>query len=188
MHARRVGDRTLSFIVSGKLWRNSLIMQDRETGSLWSHVTGECLEGELAGTTLAQVPVVQTTWRAWRAAHPDTRVLKKDGEITSSRYEAYFADPARNGLFRTTWLQDRLPGKSLVHGVVLGAHSVAVTDDALPAGASVDAELGGVPVRLVRAADGGVRASRLDSGAALQAHTAFWFAWSSYFPRTAVID
>ena len=188
MHARQVGDRTLSFIVSGKLWRNSLIMQDRETGSLWSHITGECLDGELVGTVLEQVPMVQTTWGEWKKAHPETRVLKKSEEITSSRYESYFSDPERNGLFRTAWLMDRMPGKTKIHGVTLGPHAVAVADEALVVGKPVEHDLGEVKVRIGRDADGGVRAVRLDTGEGLQAHTAFWFAWSSYFPRTAVID
>jgi hypothetical protein len=178
----------LNFIVSGKLWRNSLIMQDQETGSLWSHVTGECLEGEYVGTQLEMIPVVQTTWQEWSKDHPGTRVLKKEAEITSSQYERYFSDPERAGLFRTTWLMDRLPGKSLVHGVLLGPHSAAVTDAALVAGKPVAADLGGVTVNLMRDPDGGVRAAREDTDAELVVRTAFWFAWSTYFPRTAVID
>lgn len=188
MHARQVGDQTLTFIVSGKLWRNSLIMQDKETGSLWSHITGECLEGEYLGTQLEMIPVVQTTWRQWSTDHPDTRVLKKSEEITSSQYEKYFDDPERTGLFRTIWLQDRLPGKSLVHGLLMGPHSVAITDEALTTGKPVTTELGGVEVVVTRASDGGVRAVRQDTGEAVQVRTAYWFAWSTYFPRTEVVD
>ncbi len=188
MHARQVGDQTLTFSVSGKLWRNSLVMQDKETGSLWSHVTGECLEGEYLGTQLEMIPVVQTTWRQWSADHPATRVLEKDEEIKSSQYEGYFADPERTGLFRTVWLQDRLPGKSLVHGLLLGTHGLAVTDAALVAGKPVEVQLDDVKIRVTRGADGGVRAVRKDTGAEVQVRTAYWFAWSTYFPRTAVVD
>jgi len=188
VHVRQVGDRTLTFIVSGKLWRNSLIMQDKETGSLWSHVTGECLEGEYVGTQLEMIPVVQTTWEQWSQDHPATRVLRKDEQITSSGYEKYFADPERTGLFRTVWLQDRLPGKSLVHGVLSGPHSLAVTDAALQRGKPVLAKVGDVEIRVSRQTDGGVRATRLDTGAEMIVRTAYWFAWSTYFPRTAVVD
>ncbi len=188
MHARQVGDKTLTFIVSGKLWRNSLIMQDKETGSLWSHITGECLEGEYLGAQLEMIPVVQTTWAQWAADHPNTRVLKKSEEITSSQYEKYFADPERNGLFRTMWLQDRMPGKSLVHGLVLGPHSLAVTDEKLTKGKPVPVEIGDVSVTVTRSEDGGIRAVRTDTGEDIQVRTSFWFAWSTYFPRTAVVD
>lgn len=67
----------LTFGVSGMLWRASLIMFDRETRSLWSHVSGVAVAGSLGGTKLAMLPAVQTTWGLWRANHPDTEVLEK---------------------------------------------------------------------------------------------------------------
>ena len=36
--------------------------------------------------------------------------------------------------------------------------------------------------------DGGVSAVRTDTDEALIVRTAYWFAWSTYFPNTAVID
>ena len=188
VHVRQVEDKRLTFIVSGKLWRNSLIMQDKETGSLWSHVTGECLEGEYKGTQLEMIPVVQTTWEQWSADHPATRVLKKSEEIKSAPYQKYFDDPEKTGLFRTTWLQDRLPGKALIHGLTLGTHSLAVADVVLATGASVTGKLGEVEVKVTRNTDGGVSALRTDSGEPLVVRTAYWFAWSTYFPNTQVID
>jgi len=188
VHVRQVKDKTLTFIVSGKLWRNSLVMQDKETGSLWSHVTGECLEGEYKGVQLEMVPVVQTTWEQWSADHPATRVLKKSEEINSSPYESYFNDPEKTGMFRTVWLQDRLPGKTLIHGLMLGTHSLAVTDAVLGPGEAVTGKLGEVEVKMTRNADGGVSAVRTDTGAAVIVRTAYWFAWSTYFPNTGVID
>ena len=188
VHVRQVEDRTLNFIVSGKLWRNSLVMQDKETGSLWSHVTGECLEGEYKGVQLEMIPVVQTTWEQWSADHSETRVLKKSEEIKASPYEKYFQDPEKIGLFRTAWLQDRLPGKTLIHGLVLGAHSLAVTDEVLLPGEAVAGKLGEVEVTMTRNADGGVIAVRKDTAGVLIVRTAYWFAWSTYFPNTAVID
>jgi len=188
VYARQVGDRTLTFIVSGKLWRNSMIMQDRETNSLWSHVTGECMEGELKGTKLEMIPMVQTTWAKWVAAHPETRVLKKSEEVKSSHYEKYFNDPERTGMFRAQWLRDKMPGKDLVQGIVLGPHSLAVPDSSLPPGAVRTAEVGGVPVEITRDNDGGVRAVRTDTDEELRVLQAFWFAWSSFYPRTEVLE
>ena len=133
-------------------------MQDQETGSFWSHVTGEALLGPLQGTHLEALPAVQTTWREWLAAHPDTRVLKKDRDYLFSAYEAYFEDPLKTGIFRTHWLMDRLPGKTLVHGVRLGESALAVPDSLLREGEFLQTQLGNRPVVVFRARDGGVRA------------------------------
>ena len=134
------------------------------------------------------IPSVQTTMERWSLDHPRTRVLKKSEEIRSSGYESYFQDPERTGLFRTVWLRERLPGKTMIHGLQLGPHALAVTDEVLSPGAKVEAVVGDVPVVLERESDGGVRARRMDTGEGLVVRAAYWFAWSTYFPRTEVID
>ena len=229
VHVRTVDVHELTFQVSGKLWRNSLVMQDNQTETLWCHITGEALDGPLAGTQLQQVPAVQTTWAAWREAHPDGKLLRKPEEICSSRYTSYFADPKRTGLFRTEWLRDRLPGKTKIIGIVDAPHALAVTEERLGARALLMAEIGARSIVLLRAPDGGVRAFRatvdgdsltfepddqpgrghdqqtgsrwdLTTGVALDGHyagkslpelvihTAYWFAWSSFYPNTTVLD
>ena len=40
MYAREAKGQTLTFQVSGMLWKRSLVMRDIETGSLWSHLLG----------------------------------------------------------------------------------------------------------------------------------------------------
>ncbi len=149
---------TLTFIVSGKLWRNSLVMQDIETNSLWSHVTGEALEGEAAGRWLTMIPAVQTTWDRWLREHPSTMVLRKERAFTESRYGRYASDDERMGIFRGEYLRERLPGKSIVHGVVRGAYSLAVTDKRLADGKPLNAVVGNDPVVFIHLDDGGVRA------------------------------
>jgi hypothetical protein len=103
VHVRTIGKKTLTFTVSGKLWRNSLIMEDKETGSLWSHITGEALEGAMKGQHLKTIPSVQS-------------------------YESYFNDPDRIGIFRANWLMKQMPGKSLVYGINRGPHALAFTE------------------------------------------------------------
>jgi len=65
----------LVFQVSGKLWQRSLVMRDLETGSLWSHLLGEGMEGPLKGTILDPIPAVVTTWHEWRKSYLKTTVL-----------------------------------------------------------------------------------------------------------------
>ena len=157
MYARTLGATTFTFQVSGKLWRNSLIMQDRETGTWWSQVTGRAINGKNRGAQLQKLESVETSWEQWFATHPETSVLAKTEEVTASHYQKYFEDPERMGLFRAQWLTEKMPGKTLVYGATVGPHAVAVTEGALGRGI-VRADLGGVPVVVVRGADSGVRA------------------------------
>jgi Protein of unknown function (DUF3179) len=70
----------LVFGSSGFLYRSNKLMFDRETDSLWNQFTGEPVSGPLlnSGIRLKIRPVIITTWKAWRAAHPDTKVLSLD--------------------------------------------------------------------------------------------------------------
>ncbi len=77
--SRRVDGREapLTFGVSGKLLRETLVMYDRQTGSLWSQLYGAAIDGQLAGARLSFFPSVLTEWRSWREQQPDTLVLSK---------------------------------------------------------------------------------------------------------------
>ncbi len=74
------------------LWNRSLVMQDRETGSLWSHLLGEAMRGPLQGKRLAVIPSQMTDWRTWRTTHPQTTVV--DLPRTSREYRReFYRDP-----------------------------------------------------------------------------------------------
>ena len=87
MYAATVRDRPLTFQVSGMLWNRSLVMRDRETGSLWSHILGESMRGELMGEKLKIIPCVVTNWLSWKADHPETTVLALDRTARQFRTE-----------------------------------------------------------------------------------------------------
>jgi hypothetical protein len=70
-----VGKQTLSFGHEGILFKNSFIMYDRQTKSLWVHTMGEAVKGKLKGKQLEFIPSVVTTFKAWKKRHPKTLVL-----------------------------------------------------------------------------------------------------------------
>ncbi len=133
-------------------------MQDRETGSLWSHITGEALEGEMNGRRLEILPSVQTTWARWFEQHPNTKVLRKEIDIRSSQYESYFKDPSRIGILRSRWLKERMPGKSKVYGISRRPHALAITDEKLNSVMLLNVRVGSAPLVVFKSDDGGVRA------------------------------
>lgn len=130
MYVRPVVDgKVLSFGVSGKLWKDALIMYDRETDSLWSHVTGTAIKGKLAGMRLKLFPAIHTTWAEWKQLYPGSLVLTKETPLgyegTRNAYESYFASPTQLGIFRTENPDKTLPGKEFVLGLTLDKVSVA---------------------------------------------------------------
>jgi hypothetical protein len=92
--------RPFVFGSSGFLYRSNKLMYDQETHSLWNQFTGRPVVGPLTGSgiELATRPVVIATWRDWRRAHPDTKVLSLETghqrDYQPGRpYGAYFASP-----------------------------------------------------------------------------------------------
>lgn len=94
----------LVFGVSGLLLYESLVMFDRQTGSLWSQLYGGAIDGQLVSRRLAFFPSVLSEWAAWVDEHPDSLVLSKTdicqqfscSNPTSSAGLSYQADPYRS--------------------------------------------------------------------------------------------
>lgn len=92
---------TYTFGSSGLLYRSNKLMYDRQTGTLWSQLTGEPVFGALVSRKMAPLrvlPVTVTTWKEWLAMHPRTRVVSLDtGHDRDYRpgaaYGKYFASP-----------------------------------------------------------------------------------------------
>ncbi|MFB6117970.1 DUF3179 domain-containing protein [Halosegnis sp.] len=72
---RTAGGKATTFGVSGKLWRNNLVLYDERTRSLWSQLLATAIQGELTGERLTLVPSTFTSWGTWRDTHPETGVL-----------------------------------------------------------------------------------------------------------------
>lgn len=123
MYGRKVENQTLEFGVSGKLWKNALVMYDQQTGSLWSHVTGEAIHGKLLGQTLAPASELRVIPRIrfadWKAQFPNTQVLSVNGRSEGpNRYVGYMKTP-EVGVGTSPPAKDRrLSPKEMVLGVV----------------------------------------------------------------------
>jgi hypothetical protein len=134
------------------LWRDSLVMFDRATRSLWSQLLGRAVAGPLTGRSLEVIPSEVTTWRAWRERHPGTRVLEKgpaamvDIERRGSSYDRYHQDEEKIGVLGTENPDPRLPGKTLVFGMQRRGASAAVPFSLLEEHPVLNTELFGTPV------------------------------------------
>ena len=65
------------FLVHG-LRDGAMVITDRETRTVWSHLTGEALEGPDVGRQLDHLQVFQMAWQQWREMRPGTLALVPD--------------------------------------------------------------------------------------------------------------
>lgn len=116
-------------------------MRDEESRSQWLHYTGECIQGEHAGSALPMLPTTLTSWKAFRALHPTGTTIDREsswwrrlaGRIAGARDMALpFGLPP---LFTNTMRarDTRLKDNELGLGVVLGQRSLLRRTSALAA-------------------------------------------------------
>jgi hypothetical protein len=109
----------LTFGSSGFLYRSNKLMYDRNTDTLWHQMWGTPAFGSLVGSgiELERLPVTLTTWEAWFAEHPDTRVMDFDTGFVrdysvGAAYAEYFDSP--DTMFPVWKRSQALPTKSWV--------------------------------------------------------------------------
>ena len=132
-----------SFGVSGLLFENNLMMFDRSTESLWPQLLLSAGCGPERGTALKRVPLVETTWGEWQAAHPTTTIVTTNTGFQRS-YGAYpygnYDVPTNSALlFPSSPFSAARPPKELVLGVHQGQASVAYPFGVLAKGGPVTA-------------------------------------------------
>ena len=96
-----------------------MVMADRQTNSVWSHLDGVAIEGPLTGTEMSFIPLIHTTWEEWLDLHPDTSVLSYDTDFQAQYRDVTIGMP--NGRFAQDLLtvDDRLQSEALVLGIMV---------------------------------------------------------------------
>lgn len=181
-------------------------MIDSETKSLWSHLLGEAMEGELKGKILTMHPSHMTNWASWKREHPDTTVVKLSRTSQNYRTE-FYRNPsqfvvgiARGGqatawsfqqLMKTPVINDQFASQLLV--VVFDSESKTALTFSRQLGervlhfaendqGMVDRETGSIWNRLTgKAIDGPLEGKYLRPVASIVGYTK---AWVTFHPKT----
>ncbi|HEY2798682.1 MAG TPA: DUF3179 domain-containing (seleno)protein [Thermoanaerobaculia bacterium] len=183
---RRVAGRTLTFENSGALWRDMLVLRDKETGTYWSPATGAALSGPLEGEHLRLLPgTVVTTADAWEELVPETLCMDT-GELSSVSLQLkLYASSSMEGLSGRKTEDRRYGPKDRVFVVAEGGAAVAFSAAELKKRKSANVSL--AEETLVLEWDAGARSPRAYrlTGIAREERPViplFWFAAVRHFP------
>lgn len=184
----------LTFGTTGKLVNSNLLMYDRETDSEWPQVLGTAVSGQLYGQRLLTVPLVWSTWQAWRAAHPGTRVLSTDtGTLRDYGSDPYGSYRDSSGyyagggpIFPVQHTDDRFGPKEVVIGVRSDDRQLAIPKAVVRREGTMEAKVGGAEVRAEW--DDALNSARVVGADGKDADfmDAMWFAWYAFYPQTKV--
>ncbi len=119
---------------------NSPLMTN-DDGSGFVQFIGQAVVGPLAGWTLQPIPVITTTWAAWKLAYPDTEVMSIEGGPEIDVFERYYASD-RNGIHSLNPTDKRLYGKDVVLGLDIKGKAKAFSYPGLIEQPLIEEELG----------------------------------------------
>ncbi|MFQ5780770.1 MAG: DUF3179 domain-containing protein [Nitrospiria bacterium] len=178
-----------TFGVSGLLYKSDVLMYDHQTESLWSQIRQEAVTGKLTGTRLALLPLLHTTWKAWKKEYPESLVLSTDTGYRRNYMRDPYSSYARSDrlMFPVGRVDRRFPPKTLVLGVMRNGITKAYPFPELELGGTVFFDTIGLDkVRIEY--DPASRAARIKGkdGNDIPTVVAYWFAWAAFHPKTEV--
>ena len=151
---RTSGGDPLVFGSSGLLYRSNKLMYDAGTMSLWSNLTGEPVAGPLVGRgiRLTPLPLTVTSWREWKARHPETDVVALEtghrrDYSPGAAYGSYRASPET--MFPVWKRSAALESKAWVYALRIGGRAKAYPLEVLFRERVTNDSIGSVTVVLV---------------------------------------
>ncbi len=209
MYTANVDSVRHTFQASGSLWQDALVMQDIESKSLWSQISGEAIQGDLKGKKLTMFNnFFHSTFAEFKKQYPNGLMLKKEiiGDA-GSHYNKYMEDSTKFGLFGRDDTFIKLGGKELVFGIRHGDKIVAVSKDYLTKNSYYAFKSGESTILLsydtetetINAYETNynlkngkiideINKAELKKYKSVPVVTAYWFAWISFFSETELIN
>lgn len=184
-----IDGKVYTFGVSGLLYKSDVLMYDHQSESLWSQILQEAVTGELTGTHLTLLPLVHTTWGAWKKEQPGTLVLSTDTgyrrNYTRDPYASY--EKTDRLMFPVGKLDQRYPPKTWVIGIQRNGITRAYPFIELAdSPRTFTDKIGSEDIQI--SYEAATRTSRIrnQDGDELQTVVAYWFAWTAFHPDTEI--
>jgi hypothetical protein len=186
---RQVGNRVLSFGVSGLLYHSDVLMYDRQTDSLWSQLAMKAVTGPLVNTELEWLASEHLTWAAWKEKYPQGEVLSTQTgaqrNYSGSAYASYEHSP--DTMFPVPTYRAELPRKDWVVGIIVDGVARAYPLKSLPPGRTVSDEVNSAALEITfHPGSQQVEVRRVESGELLPSVKVYWFAWQAFYPQTGL--
>ncbi len=189
VYSGKVDDKTITFGVSGRLYKSNVLIYDHQTESLWSQLKETAIAGPMVGRKLKKIPTERTTWQHWLKNHPQTKVLSTDTgyhrDYKLDPYEGYYQ--AQGIMFPVGDVRADLAAKEMVLGVEIDGTAKAYPLSLLERKTgTIKDEIGDNPVQIVLSKDGQSMKVLDHQARKIPAIFAYWFAWQAFHPDTEV--
>ena len=183
VYERTIDGQQLHFRVSNKLDGYDLLLEDEQTGTVWSQVTGQALQGRLAGAQLRTKEHEVVSLADFVAQYPYGQIMQPPVGLN---YEVLsYGDAAALPNAEQYIATHRLvhPKTTVLGVIVAGVPYAVVLENEVKKPRVV--QLGSIRGTVFTAADGTI-GIRDQSGTDLSAIKTYWFLWELHFPQTEI--
>jgi hypothetical protein len=189
VYSSRIDDQTLTFGVSGRLYKSNVLIYDHQTESLWSQLKETAIAGPMAGKKLTKLSAIRTSWKHWLAKHPQTKVLSTDTGYARNYaidpYTGYYK--AMGVMFPVGDVRSELPAKAMVLGIEIDGTAKAYPLSMLAQQGNVFRDqIGTHPIQVLLSDEGQIVDILDHRSRSIPVVFAYWFAWQAFHPHTMV--
>ena len=189
VYSSRIDDQTLTFGVSGRLYKSNVLIYDHLTESLWSQLKETAIAGPMVGKRLTKISAVRTSWKRWLDDHPRTKVLSTETGYTRNYaidpYEGYYK--AMGIMFPVGDVRSDLPAKEMVLGIEINGTAKAYPLSMFAQKADVfKDEIKASPIQIILSEEGQIVDVLDHQARSIPVIFAYWFAWQAFHPHTTV--
>lgn len=184
-----VEGRKLTFGVSGLLYKSDVLMYDHQSESLWSQIKQEAVTGKMTGKRLRLLPLLHTTWGAWKKEHHTTRVLSSDTGYDRNYSKDPYADYAKSPrlVFPVGQEDSRFSPKEWIIGIEVEGETKAYPYSELAKGPKHFSDrIGSQEIHIHFDASAPSATIRDRNQQDLPSVMSYWFAWRAFYPQTEV--
>jgi hypothetical protein len=139
---RSVERQILDFQNSGALWRDTLVMRDRATGTYWSAATGRALHGPLAGRRLRPIPAVVVRAGDWQRVFPASLIMDLDDDTSVPIFMRIYGASRWQGISGERTVDSRHKAKEEVFTLGQDNEALAFTSGEIENAGRVETRLG----------------------------------------------
>lgn len=179
-----------AMLEAGGMYGGTLAMREEGTERCWPQMAVVALPEDpvVAPPLKIAAPSIVTTWKAWKAAHPETLLLQPEERfdvyyIAYDRSAKRFAADIRSSE-TVVHFDERLPFGTEVYGLAHGGKAVAYPLEHIKEHGAVEAEFGGQKVTIHW--DKTLETPMVDSEFEGIALRCYWYAWAQFHPETTL--
>ena len=188
VYDRVVDNQTLSFSMSGLIYRADILLYDRETRSLWSRFLDESVAGPSAGKPIFGLPHHISTLGEWLEQFPESTIVSRDTGFDIDYSKAPMGGgTAGDEVFSTLPRELRYHPAMPVIGIRRNGETRAYpAGEILLMGGAIEDNFNGLPVTLSYQSTSQAFEENFDSS--VDYDVTVWRKWSMQHPESSIFE